>query len=82
MEYNFPNDLNCNLIEVYTELQILFQNKLLGQKQIIDLNEKLKQPQMEDYHVVLNLNKQQSQFSEKSQKKSTMKIKPSNKRTP
>lgn len=82
VEHNFPNDLNCNMIEVYTELQILFQNKLFGQKQIYDLNQKTKSPHLEGYHVVPHLNKQQSQFNDKSPKKSIIKLKSNVKHQP
>lgn len=66
------------MVEVYTELQVLFQNKLVGQKQIFDFHEKSKVPQFEEHQNSLNI--QQLQITERSMtKKSIVKYKSNNK---
>lgn len=71
------NDLN-GMIEIYRELQNVFQNKLLGQKQISDIDEQIKSYQREESDTI-SISRKKTPIKEYTLK--TKKSKSSNKRS-
>jgi len=64
------------MVEIYTELQDIFQNKLLGQKQIFDLGEQIKSFQPKEVSNLRTVVSRRKTADEKSISSKKSSIKP------